>query len=274
MDPTADHKQRAPTSGRWALLLLLVLGGCSNTSTVPSMEQYLTIVTRVGSYDEAIRRDAIRQIRSHPREPTVAAIKTILEEGSWDLRVRVTLAAILATWPDEHSGEIDKSGLPDLIEALRGNEASLRRMAVDTLPLMGRDAVRYVQDVLVSGDKPNRMDAAVILGMMLQENQEASAGRALAEADLSSEVDPEVRMAVVINLAEWRSPQAIPAFIDALTDPNEQIRAFAWAQITARSEPPVEFRIHGDFPDRASAIQKLRAWWKDTGRDSRWSARS
>jgi HEAT repeat protein len=233
------------------------------------MEEYLTRVNQLDSYDDDIRERAIRAIRRSPAEPTKAALRAILEgdvSGNWSDRVRVTIAAILATWEDEETGAIDSTGLPELIEALRGPEASLRRMAVDTLPLFKAEAVRYVADVLKSGQRANREAASIVLGKMLQEHQLAAAGRALLEADLKDEESAEVRMAVVINLAEWDSDEAIGGFIEALTDPDLQVRSFAWDRIQDRADPPLEFDPRADFAPRAEAVQKIRAWWRDQSR--------
>ena len=157
----------------WPSLVVLLLYACSSTDEYqPTMEEYLTIITDLGSYDDEVRRKAVKSIRRHPRTATVDALRTVLKQGSWELRVRVTIATILATWEDETTGEIDKSGLPDLIEALRGPDAGLRRLAVETLPAIGHDAIQYVKDVVTSGGRANRTDAAVVLGMMLQQNQD------------------------------------------------------------------------------------------------------
>jgi HEAT repeat protein len=213
-----------------------------------------------------VRRSAIKQIRSSPAEPTKAALRAILNgdvEGSWNDRVRVNVAVILTTWKDEQTGKVDTTGLPELIEALRGPDDGLRRLAAEVLWLVGAPAVPHVKDVLRSGQQANRMEAAVILGRMVEENQEATAGEALLGFPLGDEESPEVRMAVVINVSAWRSPRAVAGLMDGLTDPDLAIRSFCWDRIKERCRPPVAFNPRDDFAPRAEAIQKLRAWWKD-----------
>jgi len=247
------------------LLPLFLLVSCSDTPDTPSMDEYLTRVTELGSYDENVRKQALLAIRASPPKPTKAALRSILKgevPGNWTPLIRVTIAALLATWEDEETGEIDKSGLPELIEALRGPDVSLRRLAVETLPLIGTDAVNFVLDVLKSGQTENRMDAAVVLGRMLQREQNAAAGRALLSVNLQEEPSAEVRMAVMINLAEWKSREAVDGFIAALTDPDEQVRAFAWQQVKEREKPPVEFEPKGEIAKRTEQVQKIRAWWQ------------
>ncbi len=247
------------------IALAVVAGGCSNEERVPSMDEYLTLVTDLGSYDNEVRRKAIRTILSRPQQPTKAALRAILRgdvPGHWNQRERVTIAMILATWEDEETGEVDATGLPELIEALRGPDASLRNMATEALPLLGRKAVPLVKDVLRTGQKENRIAAAKVLGLMLERNQEEAAGLALLGTSLKDEPDSEVRMAVVINLAQWKSPKAIDGFIDALTDPVDGIRFFAWQEIKRRCKPPVAFNPQDEMAARAEAIQKLRAWWR------------
>ena len=230
------------------------------------MDEYLTRVTELGSYDENVRKKALLAIRASPPKPTKAALRSILKgevPGNWTPLIRVTIAALLATWEDEETGEIDKTGLPELIEALRGPDVSLRRLAVETLPLIGTDAVKFVLDVLKSGQTENRMDAAVVLGRMLQRDQNAAAGRALLSVNLQEEPSAQVRMAVMINLAEWKSREAVDGFIAALTDPDEQVRAFAWQQVKERENPPIEFEPKGEIAKRTEQIQKIRAWWQE-----------
>ena len=64
------------------------------------MDEYLTRVNQLASYDEEVRMTAIREIMASPREPTVAALRAILEgnvPGNWNPRARVYVAVILAT---------------------------------------------------------------------------------------------------------------------------------------------------------------------------------
>jgi hypothetical protein len=243
---------------------LCVLAACSGPDR--RMDQYATLVTKLGSYDDEERNAAIRKIRGGPPVETKAALRAILKGevlGNWNERVLVSVAAILTTWEDEQTGEVDTTGLPELIEALRGPDDSLRRIAAEVLPLQGIAAVPLVKDVLTSGQRPNRMDAAVILGRMLGRNQEPAAGQALADVSLADEESPEVRMAIVINLAEWKNEEAAKGFLNGLTDPDEQVRTFSWLQIKKRLKPPYDFNPREDFAVRGESIRLLRAWWKE-----------
>jgi len=126
--------------------------------------------------------------------------------------------------------QLRKSGLPELVEGLRCAESDLRRMAEEPLGLLGAEAVPYVEDVLVSGQKANRRAAAAVLGRILKETQERKAGQALAKR-VKSEEDREVRMEVIISLSLWRSEEAVDSLLDALTDPEAGCREFAWREI-------------------------------------------
>ena len=140
-----------------ASLFLCVVAACSTEDR--RMEEYAGLVTKLGSYDEDERNDAIERIRSSPAEPTKAALRAILNDevpGNWGARARVSVAAILTTWEDDQSGDVDTTGLPELVEALRGPDESLRRIAAEVLPLLGSAAVPHVKDVLTSGQRANK----------------------------------------------------------------------------------------------------------------------
>jgi len=252
-----------------ALAFSLALWGCKNEEHLPSMDEYLTLVRDLGSYDEEVRRKAIRTILSRPQTPTKAALRAILRgevPGRWTPRQKVTIACILATWEDEETGEVDATGLPELIEALRGPDASLRRMAKEALPLLGERAVPLVRDVLQTGQKEGRLAAAEVLGRMLEEKQIAQAGRALLNFGIKDEPDPEVRFAVVLNLSFWKSPEAVEGLINALTDPNQGVRYFAWQELKRRCKPPIPFNPRDEAGLRAEAVSKLRASWEEERR--------
>ncbi len=263
MTPTSDRSwQRLGLS-----IVLSACAACTTTQEPPTLDEYLNRVGQLGSYDKGVARNAVEAIRSSPPEPTKAVLRSILQgdlPGNWSQLTRVRIAELLAKWRDETTREVDKTGMPELIEALRGPEASLREVASDTLPLFGADAVPFVADVLKSGGQPaNRMEAAMVLGRIVKRTQNPTAGRALLKANLKDEESAEVRMAVMLCLAEWRNKQAAEGFIEALTDPDWQVRNFAWDRLKERTDPPLEFNPSDDFAARAEGIQKLRAWWRD-----------
>lgn len=261
---------RAPGGGRrasfavrlgTAALCACLTFGCSNTREEQlSVEEYFAVVKALGSYEVAERRDAVLRIKSHPRAPTVAALKELLRTGELDLRVKVHVAYILATWTDPATQQGDCSGVPELVEGLRAPESDLRTLARETLHLCGAEAVSLVADVLRSGQKVNRVAAAEVLGEVLAATQDRRAAEAL-KARMRDEQDWEVRGAVVIAFARWLHAEAIGGLIDALTDPDDGIRHFAWAEVSGRASPPITFDPMGPVSERSSAVQKLRAWW-------------
>ncbi len=263
----AEARRRSSPLVLCACLGLVVWPGCSSSGERElSAEDYLGILRQLGSYDRTVAEEAVRQIMRHPRAPTVAALQTTLREGQWDLRVKVQIARILAVWPDPQTGQIDKTGLPNLIEGLRCPESDLREISRALLPLFGAEIVPHVADVAASGQKANRYAACEILGAILEESQDRGAGEALRDRVMKEE-DREIRMLLVINLALWKSQDAIEGFINALTDPDEGCREYAWLEIKKRAEPPVAFDWRGTVGERSDAVQKLRSWWsKKTNR--------
>ena len=251
-------RQNQKASVRWAC------SGCAGSDERElSPEDYLGILRQLGSYDRTVVQEAVRQIMRHPRSPTVAALQTTLREGRWDLRVKVQIARILAIWPDPQTGQIDRTGLRELIEGLRSPESDLREVACALLPLFGPEVVPHVADVLASGQKANRYAACEVLGTILRDTQDRGAGEALRDRIMKEE-DREVRMLLVINLAGWTNREAIGGFINALTDPDEGCREYAWLEIKKRADPPVEFDWRGSVARRSDAVQKLRSWWSKT----------
>lgn len=253
------------------LLGCLPLGGCSNSDELEPIppEEMLSIVAELGSYDRDVQETAFKTIRVNPREPTVAALREILNTGlgNFDLRVRVHIALLLATWPDENNN-VDKAGLPDLLEALRSPNDHLRRKAESVLPLFGRAAVRPVADILSSGQKSNRMSAVTVLGNILRDKQDPQAAQALQEV-LREEKEAEVRIYVLIKYAQWASRDVVEGLLIGLTDPNEDIREYAWKEL-ARKKPPHTFDPFDAPAKRATVIQQLGAWWStQKGKHSR-----
>ena len=51
----------------------------------------------------------------------------------------------------------------------------------------------------------------------------------------------------------------VEGLLDALTDPNEDIREYAWRELE-RKNPPVEYDPFEEPAKRAVVIQKLRDW--------------
>ncbi len=242
----------------------LLCAGCSSDEKEFSTEDYLGVIRQLGNYDKTVVKESIQQIMQHPRTPTVAALQSTLRDGQWELRVKVHIAYILAKWPDPQTGRIDKTGLPEFIEGLRCPESDLREISRELLPLFGADAVAPVADVLASGQKANREAACEVLGRILGDTQDRAAGEAL-RGRLMSEEDREIRMALVINLGLWQSQEAIEGFINALTDPEEGCRVYAWTELKKRATPPVQFDPLGEVGVRSDAVQKLRAWWTKKG---------
>ncbi|HAK95771.1 MAG TPA: hypothetical protein DCM87_12445 [Planctomycetes bacterium] len=260
----AEARRRMPPLVLAACLGLLVWPGCgSSDERELSPEDYLGILRQLGSYDRTVVEESVRQIMRHPRAPTVAALQTTLREGQWDLRVKVQIARILAVWPDPQTGQVDRAGLPEFIEGLRCPESDLREISGALLPVFGAEVVPHVADVLASGQKANRYAACEVLGAILRESQDRGAGEALRDRIMKEE-DREIRMLLVINLALWKSREAIEGFINALTDPDEGCREYAWMEIKKREKPPVEFDWRGTVGQRSDAVQKLRSWWSKT----------
>ncbi len=272
-------KARTRNRERWTLppllfCFILLFAGCSNTGEqepIP-LEELLGVVKQLAAYDPGKREEAMRKIRVHPREPTVAALREILQQRleGFDLRVRVHIAAFIATWEDD-AGNVDKTGLPDLVEALRSSNGYLRTIAREVLPLLGGVVVPPVKDVLISGgQKESRMAACEILGRLVREKQNPEAARALQDM-LLEEKDHDVRMFILINYAKWENKAVVEGLIDALTDPNEDIRGYAWQELerrktVVRDMPQVEFHPLDPLAKRSEIVRRLRSWWEDEKR--------
>jgi len=114
----------------------------------------------------------------------------------------------------------------------------------------------HLKKAVRSGDERIREAAAIGIGRL----GESSDPDVLISA-LRNDRAATVRAAAATALGRLNCWEAGPALIDALEDPDTNVRSRAGAAL--RKIMGVDFHYRANDPDRAKAIQKIRKWWPE-----------
>jgi HEAT repeat protein len=169
-------------------------------------------------------------------------------------RARVNLAAILAHWKDPR-------GIPYLLEGLiASRDRGILRVVEEGLEIYGENAVIIEQlgteYVLENPEELTRRVAFSVLSRL----RGPVVLRLLARGLLDE--DSEVRAMSVLGIAGFTESRDRTVYlIDALTDPDPEIRRLAWTALEDGEVPrSVSFEPEGEALDRAEAVARLRRW--------------
>jgi HEAT repeat protein len=206
------------------------------------------LVTMLGSRSARRRAAAAEALGSVPGEAPVGPLVLALY-GDPNASVRRAAARSL--------GRVAQPGaLRPLLDSLLAEDPGLRREVVSALGALGDPlAVDPLVERLQDHDVETRRRAAVALGrlgegsrLMGQADERALDALSLA---LKKDRSHVVRESAARALGMIRSPAALPALIDALDNPNDEVTAAA-------------ARALGQIGDPAALpkLREARAWWE------------
>jgi HEAT repeat protein len=116
-----------------------------------------------------------------------------------------------------------RESVPALLELLGYPDAGVRANLAQALGRLGGEGVgAALLTLLADDDALVRMKAAESLGELRH-----GAGLAALRSTLARDSDPLVRVHVVEALGDLQDPEALPSLLNALDDPDEQVRAYA-----------------------------------------------
>jgi HEAT repeat protein len=244
-----------------ALLLAgLLAAGCGGPPRKQTAAEWLQentiILEQLKSYDRKEREQGIRRFLKRGKEQGTEVVVYLLNDPKLeDYRIEVVLARILAEWKDPRA-------VPYLLRNLRSRDDGAVQIARDGLIVFGEDPriLSAVSDLLNDAEPAPRKVAASLLSEM--QGQEAPA---LLAARLKVEEDSEIRVHCLLGILESRHPRRTEFLIDALSDPDSEIRQMAWEGI-ARLKPQVTFDPQGDAAARAQGVVELRRWARVSGK--------
>lgn len=231
----------------------LLVAGCSATQGDPDRLRVLRerseILYQLASYDPRERNDAIHRLLSLGPERGADIVLEIMKDPYSEERVHVVAAAILAEWGDHRA-------LPVLIGALP-ESGDAQEYAKQGLFALGPSTVPQVEESLTRGNEVERRAAAEIL----HDIGGPDAWDALASR-IKDEPEPFIRWMLVCGIGKDHRDVAVDRLIDALTDPDEQVRRLAWDAVQMRANPPVAYDPAAPVDERAEKVGLLRLWRK------------
>jgi HEAT repeat protein len=215
-----------------------------------------SVLEQLASYEERERREGIASFRRLGAERGAAVCLYLLNDPAFeDARVEVILAWLLAEWRDGRA-------VPHLLGFVRNPDRGVVAMAVDGLKSFGGNlAVRdALLEMLRSSVVSERRTAAQLLMYPGWRDDDLVA---LVAQRYRDEPDPDVRALFLLGIRDSRHPRRSEFIINALTDPDPDLRTTAWQTLRKYKDlPQVEFDSGAEPEVRAQAIAQLREWDK------------
>jgi HEAT repeat protein len=75
--------------------------------------------------------------------------------------------------------------------------------------------------------------------------------------------DVRAREFALYALGEIRDGRAIPALIDSLSDPSENVRGNGYRALEKTTKKSFAYRYDAPSAERAAGIEKIRQWWNE-----------
>jgi HEAT repeat protein len=236
-------------------LAALLAAGCGGSQKKPTAAEWLRentlILEQLRSYDRKERQQGINRFLRLGKEQGTEVVTYLLDDPNLeDYRIELVLARILAEWKDPRA-------IPYLARNLTGRDLGAMEIAKEGLIIFGEEPriLAAVGELLESPEARQRMAAAEVLLEMAGPD----APRLLGER-LKVEEDREVRATCLLGVLQSRHRRRAEFLIEALADPEPEIRHMAWEGLV-RLGPPARFQPEGDAAERRKAIEALRAWW-------------
>jgi hypothetical protein len=249
--PAASHRDSL------AALLAAALASCSSSpeplTPAAWVKENTKIVSQLGSYQAAEQQEGIQRFLKLSKEQGTEVIFYLLNDRavSENERVTVVLARIAAMWKDPR-------GVSYLLTALATSqdEGVVRIAEEGLIDYGGERAIIDRLEELSDGSRVRvRMACAQILSRMRDPRAVAILGKRL-----KSEPEAEIRGVCLLGVAESDAAPARTAFlIDALTDPDVDIRQTAWQIILEKEKGlPRNYDPNADIASRSESIAELR----------------
>lgn len=242
----------------WFLAALVALGCRSVPDEEKSAQQLVKeqtpTVQRLASYREEERLEAVNRFLALGKDRGSEVVFWFLQDdaATEDERLRVNLAGILAMWRDPR-------GIPYLLDLLNSEDQGVLRIAEEGLKNYGDHPLlaEKLADVLDGNANPaTRKIVAGVLSHMRTHRAVEILGDHLRDPS------EDVRVQCVFGIIDGpRSRTRTGRLVDALTDPDVEIRRLAWGALQEeKNQPPVSFDPAGTELERAEAVAFLRRW--------------
>ena len=216
-----------------AILCASVLGGCGGSPERQTPAEWVRentlILSQLTSYREAERQRGAQRFLNLGKEQGSEVVVYFLNDPvvKDDTRATVMLAWLLSRWQD-------RRGIPYLLDALsRGQEL---QVVVDGLRVYGEDRriLDRLRETVASSDRNVRSASTSVLSEMGGEST-----LEIVAARMKSEPDSDIRGQFLLAILEAKpSPRRRELLVDALTDPDLEIRRFAWTALTEEKGVP------------------------------------
>lgn len=151
-----------------------------------------------------------------------------------------------------------KEAIPDIITALSDGSQQVRSAAMDALGELGaKEAIPQILSLLRSKNEkpPVRFRSAIVLG-------DLDAIEAVDDliAALKDEAE-DIRWGAAMAFKKIKSPKAIPALIDTITDKSQKVSAEAIRALYFQTGHEITADFLRKDTERKEAQDKWRAWW-------------
>ncbi len=254
----ASLKERAHRCGRLSMLLFpaaLLAAGCAEIpeeemTPVEWIDENTNIFEQLRSFDRDEQQEGINRFLRLGREQGTEVVNYILSDPKLkDYRTEVVLARILAEWKDLRAVQF-------LLMHLKEARGTMRETAKEGLMVFGEhpQILEAMEELINEPEEDLRRIAAEILTKM----QGPQALNLLGKR-FQVEEDLEIRGFCLVGILSIHEPGRTEYLINALNDPDLDIRQLAWEALS-RKKPPVSFNPRGDPLERLQAIKDLRAW--------------
>ncbi|MBZ0292018.1 MAG: HEAT repeat domain-containing protein [Anaerolineae bacterium] len=182
-------------------------------------------IDALGHIDPEKRIEAINKLEEANHVDAAPHLADVLREDI-DMGVRFQAAQVLARFADPNT-------VPEMLEALRGDDLWLRMAATEGLIRIGEPSVEGLITALNHANRAVRRASAKALGKI----GDARAVTALRAALLDHDVD--VRRFAAQAMGRIGQEETIDALSDALRDDSDRVRKAAASALVAIGEPSI-----------------------------------
>ncbi len=242
--------------------LLLVAAAALASCGTPEREQTpaqwvkenTRIISQLASYRAEEQQEGINRFLALGKEQGSEVVAYFLDDPvvSGDDRVVAVLARILSIWKDPR-------GIPYLLDALeRSRDEGILRIVEEGLSAYGENSriSNSLEGTIASPRPMARLASASVLSRMRNPRTVEILGRRMRD-----EENVEVRAVCLFGIVESQpSARRTELLVEALTDPDPEIRRAAWAALRETARPPDVFDPMADLASRARGISELRRW--------------
>jgi HEAT repeat protein len=243
------------------LLSPFLLGGCGSATERPTPAEWVKentlIISQLASYRGEEQQAGVARFLALGKEQGSEVVLYFLDDPAVarDERVVVILARILSIWKDPR-------GVSYLLDSLANSrDDGVVRIAEEGLAEYGENVriLNRLEETAAAGGTEARRASVSLLSRMKDPRALEILG-----SRLRGEPEVEVRAVCLFGILDADpSPGRTDGLIDALTDPDAEIRALAWAALERDARAPRGFDPWAELAARSRAISDLRRWARD-----------